>query len=172
MKEERPELRLGEPQFKETESEKILRWFSCVVLAIAAITLIIAAFSSCTTTKYIPVQAVKTEYKTNTDTVREHELLHDSIFYSIETKGDTVFKNIDRWHNREVVKWKSGTVYVNNYDSIPYPVIQSAKTVVEKYPFLSKARIAIIAFALGFVVCFFRKVIWDLISKVIKIINP
>ena len=94
------------------------------IIGLAVCLLLALLFASCTTTKYIPVETVRTEYKTVTDSF----IQKDSIFVKdsvlIESKGDTVWyqkwhtKYIDRWH--EVVRIDS---FVKR-DSIqvPYPV--------------------------------------------------
>ena len=82
------------------------------------------AFSSCTTTKYVPVETVKTEYKTKTDTFiqKDSVLVKDSVF--IHSKGDTVW--FEKWHT----KYKDRVVYQTQIDTliktdsiqVPYPV--------------------------------------------------
>lgn len=75
----------------------------------------IALFSfltiSCKTTEYIPVEKVKTEYISSKDTV----IIKDSVFVNQYIKGDTVYRDRDRWHNRIVIK--NDTIV--KVDSIP-----------------------------------------------------
>lgn len=101
---------------------------------------IITMLAGCKTTRYVPVESVRTEYKdrlvTVHDTVRDSvrsfdfELRHDSMAMSM--KGDTVF--VDRWHTLRLIKWEKATHMSNTVagdsasavrvDSVkvPYPV--------------------------------------------------
>jgi hypothetical protein len=101
---------------------------------------IITLLAGCRTTKYVPVQNVRTEYKDRVvsvhDTVRDSVLRlndvyrHDSV--SVRMKGDTVF--VDRWHTLRLIKWEKATHQSNTVagdsassvrvDSVrvPYPV--------------------------------------------------
>lgn len=84
-----------------------------------------ALLGSCTTTRVVTVEKVRT------DTLRENRIerdsiwLHDSIH--IREKGDTVI--IERWH----IKWQNhlehDTVYNSRTDSVPtpYPVIHEVE---------------------------------------------
>lgn len=66
---------------------------------------------SCKTTEYVPVEKVKTEYISSSDTV----IIRDSIFVNQYIKGDTVYRDRDRWHNRIVIKNDT----IERVDSIP-----------------------------------------------------
>ena len=66
---------------------------------------------SCKTTEYVPVEKIKTEYISSKDTV----IIKDSVFVNQYIKGDTVYRDRDRWHNRIVVK--NDTIV--RVDSIP-----------------------------------------------------
>ena len=99
---------------------------------------IISLLCGCRTTRYVPVESVRTEYKdrvvTVHDTVRDSVLVsndvyrHDSV--SVRMKGDTVY--IERWHtllqssslqNRaERSKAAHDTLYVTKTDSVRVPV--------------------------------------------------
>ncbi len=73
--------------------------------------------SACTTTKYVPVETVRTEYKTNT--------VHDSIYVEkydsvyVESRGDTV--TIQQWHVRYKDRYIEVTDTFLKTDSIPVP---------------------------------------------------
>lgn len=96
-------------------------WTMAVLLGLCAIGYLL---SSCTTTKYVPVETVRTEYITKHDSllVMDSVFLHDSVY--IHAKGDTVW--YEKWHVqykdriKEVVK--TDTVIKNDSVQIPYPV--------------------------------------------------
>lgn len=81
------------------------------LIACAIITLLVG----CRTTKYVPVENVRTEYKdrvvTVHDTVRDsvrtfnNVYRHDSM--AVMMRGDTVF--VDRWHTLRLIKWEKAT---------------------------------------------------------------
>ena len=83
---------------------------------------ICALFSSCTTTKYVPV------IEHRTDTLIQTNVQHDSIYINDSTviteKGDTV--KIEKWHTKYVEREVHDTLYQAVHDSIPqpYPVIK------------------------------------------------
>lgn len=101
---------------------------------------IITLLTGCKTTRYVPVETVRTEYKdrvrTVHDTVRDSVLRlndvykHDSM--AVMMRGDTVF--VDRWHTLRLIKWDKATHMSNTVagdsassvrvDSVrvPYPV--------------------------------------------------
>lgn len=106
------------------------------MIACAIITLLVG----CKTTKYVPVESVRTEYKDRVvmrhDTVRDSVMRlrdvyrHDSM--AVMMRGDTVF--VDRWHTLRLIKWEQATHMSNivagdsassvRVDSVrvPYPV--------------------------------------------------
>ena len=90
--------------------------YTCITLLVAV--LLCALFSSCTTTKYVPMP----EY--HTDTLRVVKVQHDSLVLKdsvyIHDKGDTVL--IEKWHTQYRDRWRTDTVYQSKRDSIPYPV--------------------------------------------------
>ena len=99
---------------------------------------IISMLFGCKTTRYVPVESVRTEYKDRVvavhDTVRDSVLVssdvyrHDSVL--IRMKGDTVY--VERWHtllqssslqNRaERSKAAHDTLYLDRTDSVRVPV--------------------------------------------------
>lgn len=76
---------------------------------------IITLLVGCRTTKYVPVENVRTEYKdrvvTVHDTVRDsvrtfnNVYRHDSM--AVMMRGNTVF--VDRWHTLRLIKWENAT---------------------------------------------------------------
>ena len=71
----------------------------------------------CTTTKYVPIESVRTEYKDNVREVHTTDSVTDARFVYI--KGDTVIDYRDR------VKWRDrfvhDSIYIERHDSIPVP---------------------------------------------------
>ena len=76
--------------------------------------------TSCRSIKYVPVETVKTEYKTR-DSIRFDSIYeHDSIF--LFAKGDTVYKEKYRYKYRYLTINKTDTVMLTDSVQIPYPV--------------------------------------------------
>lgn len=76
--------------------------------------------TSCRSIKYVPVETVKTEYKTR-DSIRFDSIYeHDSIFLFV--KGDTVYKEKYRYKYRYLTINKTDTVMLTDSVQIPYPV--------------------------------------------------
>lgn len=89
------------------------------LLYIILLTLAIC-FTSCRSIKYVPVETVKTEYKTR-DSIRYDSIYeHDSIFLFV--KGDTVYKEKYRYKYRYLTINKTDTVMLTDSVQIPYPV--------------------------------------------------
>ncbi len=77
-------------------------------------------FTSCRNIKSVPVETVKTEYKTR-DSIRFDSIYeHDSIFLFV--KGDTVYKKKYRYKYRYLTINKTDTVMLTDSVQIPYPV--------------------------------------------------
>ena len=89
----------------------ILTW------AVIVTALIILFFSSCTNTRYVPVETVRTEYQDKVREVHTTDSVVDTRF--VYVKGDTIFGYRDR------IKWRDrfihDTVSVVRTDSIPVP---------------------------------------------------
>lgn len=101
---------------------------------------IITLLAGCRTTKYVPLENVRTEYKdrvvTVHDTMRDSVLRHNDVYrhdsMAMSMRGDTVF--VDRWHTLRLIKWEKATHMSNTVagdsassvrvDSVrvPYPV--------------------------------------------------
>lgn len=75
--------------------------------------------SSCRT-QYVPVETVRTEYKTR-DSVRYDSIYkHDSIFYLI--KGDTVYKYVKQVEYKYLFINRTDTILKTDSIQVPYPV--------------------------------------------------
>lgn len=88
-----------------------------VVLAIALLTL-----TSCTTTKIVEVERVRTDTTYITKQQRDSVWLHDSVL--VREKGDTVL--LERWHTKYIERQVHDTLYKSKTDSVPvpYPVVK------------------------------------------------
>ena len=83
----------------------------CVFLMIAL------WLTSCTTTRVVTVEKVKTDTTYITKQQRDSVWLHDSIHVS--EKGDTI--RIEKWHTKYISKEVHDTLYRATHDSIPVP---------------------------------------------------
>ncbi len=85
-----------------------------IILLVSAICLL-----SCRT-QYVPVETVRTEYKTR-DSVRYDSIYkHDSIFYFI--KGDTVYEYVKQVEYKYLFINRTDTVLKTDSIQTPYPV--------------------------------------------------
>ena len=73
--------------------------------------------TGCTTTKYVPVETVRTDTLKVTKYERDSIYIHDSTI--VREKGDTML--IEKWHTRWRDRWMHDTVYQSRVDSIPKP---------------------------------------------------
>lgn len=121
-----------------------------LALAIA----LMLAFSSCTTTKYVPVEHHTTDTVYQSKLQRDSVWLHDSIHVS--EKGDTV--RIEKWHTKFIEKVSHDTTYVATHDTIPqpYPVTQYVEKPLSK---IQKTLIGVGIFALMGIIIF---AVWKL----------
>ena len=72
----------------------------------------------CTTTKYVPIETIRTEKVRAHDSIYIETVRHDSVM--ITSKGDTV----DRWHTEYKDRWRDrwrDSVRVDSV-AVPYPV--------------------------------------------------
>ena len=83
----------------------------CVLLMIAL------WLTSCTTTKVVTVEKVKSDTTYITKQQRDSIWLHDSIH--VTERGDTI--RIERWHTKYVEREVHDTLYRAKTDSIPVP---------------------------------------------------
>lgn len=85
-------------------------WLFIILLAVGWLT-------SCTTTKVVTVEKVKTDTTYITKHQRDSVWLHDSI--RVSEKGDTI--RIEKWHTKYISKEVHDTLYRAKTDSIPVP---------------------------------------------------
>jgi hypothetical protein len=92
--------------------------FWSMVLALATFLIVsVILLTSCTTTKVVEVERVKTDTTYITKWQRDSVWLHDSIH--VTERGDTV--RIERWHTKWRDRLRVDTIYRATHDTIPQP---------------------------------------------------
>ena len=88
-----------------------------VALAAAAVVFGLLLLTGCTTTKYVPVETVRTDTMKVTKYERDSIYIHDSTI--VRENGDTML--IEKWHTRWRDRWHHDSVYIARHDTIPQP---------------------------------------------------
>ena len=83
----------------------------------AAVAVFGLLLTGCTTTKYVPIETVRTDTMKVTKYERDSIYIHDSTI--VREKGDTML--IEKWHTRWRDRWMHDTLYQSRVDSIPKP---------------------------------------------------
>lgn len=122
--------------------------------------LLVLVVCSCTSVKYVPVETVRTEYKTR-DSIR-----HDSIYQrdSIYTliKGDTVYKYKEKYLYKYLFLNKTDTVLKVDSVQVPYPV-------EKKLTRWENAKIKVGGWAISFILAFVLTVaVWLVYRRIRK----
>lgn len=90
------------------------------VLALVIYTIIMLVFCSCSSIKYVPVETVRTEYKTR-DSIRYDSIYQrDSIY--MQLKGDSVYLYKYKYLYRYLTINKTDTVLKTDSIQVPYPI--------------------------------------------------
>lgn len=77
-------------------------------------------FTSCRSIKYVPVETVRTEYRTR-DSIRYDSIYQrDSVYLMF--KGDTVYKYKEKYLYKYLFLNKTDTVIKTDSIQVPYPV--------------------------------------------------
>ena len=100
-------------------------------MVLGLLMLLIAAammLTSCTATKVVEVEKVRTDTTYITKWQRDSVWLHDSIH--VKEQGDTVL--VEKWHTKYVEKQVHDTTYVATHDTIPQPYPIETIKMVEK----------------------------------------
>lgn len=86
----------------------------------AVVVLLILLLCSCRSTRYVPVETVRTDTLYQKVVQRDSIHIHDSV--TIREKGDTVM--IDHWRTQWRDRLQRDTIYRSRTDSVqvPYPV--------------------------------------------------
>ena len=92
-----------------------------VYLVALLLILLVMMCSGCASTKYVPVETVKTDTLYLSKVERDSVRVHDSIFVKEWQKGDTIYRDRDRWHTEYVEKQVHDTLYQSKVDSVAVP---------------------------------------------------
>ena len=106
----------GNTNNRNKEGMNISSILAGIILGLIACALI-TLFSSCTTTKYVPVIEHHTDTLIQTKVQKDSVFMHDSV--EVRIAGDTV--TIDRWHTKYISKEVHDTIYQSKTDSVPAP---------------------------------------------------
>lgn len=90
-------------------------------IVIILMLIILTSFIGCTTTKYVPIESIKTEYRTKVE--KDTLIIKDSIFH--KEKGDTIY--IEKYKTIYKTINKNDTLIIN--DTIP--IIQEVEVIKE-----------------------------------------
>ena len=99
------------------ERTKLALKFEAVLISICLALAALWFLCSCTTTKVVTVEKVRTDTTYITKQQRDSIWLHDSIH--VTERGDTI--RIERWHTKYIEREVHDTVYRAKVDSIPVP---------------------------------------------------
>ena len=99
------------------ELRRLMNRVGWVIALCMAVLIALSLLSSCTTTKYVEVEKVRTDTTYITKWQRDSIYLKDSTHVS--EKGDTV--RIEHWHTEWRDRWNRDTVYQATHDTIPQP---------------------------------------------------
>lgn len=105
--------------YDEGKSDKAYKgcFWSLVLSIVTFVIVSVLLLTSCTTTKVVEVERVKTDTTYITKWQRDSVWLHDSI--RVREKGDSVW--VERWHTKFVEREVHDTLYQAKTDSIPVP---------------------------------------------------
>lgn len=110
---------------KRKDHDPMRRWGCAGVIALYALAAagfvwLAVTLSGCTSTRYVPVETVRTEYKDKVREVHTTDSVVDTRF--VYVKGDTVIDYRDRvkWRDRYV--HDTCTVVKTDSIAVPYPV--------------------------------------------------
>ena len=103
-----------------------MKEYRLIITYLVAVLLLLIALicGGCSTTKYVPVETIKRDTVYQSKIERDSVYLHDSVYVKEWQKGDTIYRDRDRWHTKYVEKEVHDTLYQSKTDSIavPYPV--------------------------------------------------
>lgn len=116
----------------------------------------VAMLAGCRTTKYVTVPEHHTDTVLHVKQQRDSVWLHDSVFVHEYTKGDTIFRDRDRWHTHYVERLTVDTFYQSRVDSVllPYEVVREVPRELTRWQrariHMGELLLALIAAAAGF----------------------
>jgi hypothetical protein len=122
------------------ERTKLALKFEAVLISICLALAALWFLCSCTTTKVVTVEKVKTDTTYITKQQRDSIWLHDSIFVSQQQRGDTILLTTTKWHTKYIEREVHDTLYQSKCDSIPIPYevikeVPRQKTLMENIVF-------------------------------------
>jgi len=126
------------------ERTKLALKFEAVLIGIGLALVALWFLCSCTTTKVVTVEKVKTDTTYITKQQRDSIWLHDSIH--VTERGDTI--RIERWHTKYIEREVHDTLYQSKHDSIPVPY-EVIKEVPAELSWWQKTRIILGSIVLG-----------------------
>lgn len=105
--------------YDEEKSDKAYKgcFWSLVLSIVTFVIVSVLLLTSCTTTKVVEVEKVRTDTTYITKWQRDSVWLHDSI--RVREKGDSVW--VERWHTQWRDRLRVDTVYRATHDTIPAP---------------------------------------------------
>lgn len=103
--------------YDDSDRQRALKRVIKYLIIWLVILMLLAWLTSCTATKVVEVEKVRTDTTYITKWQRDSVWLHDSIM--VTEKGDTI--RIERWHTKYVEKQVHDTTYVATHDTIPDP---------------------------------------------------
>ena len=138
--------------YDDSDRQRALKRVIKYLIIWLAVLMLLAWLTSCTTTKYVEVEKVRTDTTYITKWQKDSVWLHDSIY--VTERGDTVL--VEKWHTKYVEKQVHDTTYVSTHDTIPDPFpVETIKVVPAELSWWQKLRLWIgnvgLVVILGFV---------------------
>ena len=105
--------------YDEEKSDRAYKgcFWSLVLSILTFVIVSVLLLTSCTTTKVVEVEKVRTDTTYITKWQRDSVWLHDSI--RVREKGDSVW--VERWHTQWRDRLRVDTIYRATHDTIPAP---------------------------------------------------
>ena len=124
--------------YDDSDRQRALKRVIKYLIIWLAVLMLLAWLTSCTTTKYVEVEKVRTDTTYITKWQKDSVLLHDSIH--VKERGDTVL--VEKWHTKYVEKQVHDTTYVATHDTIPQPYpVETIKVVPAELSWWQKLRL-------------------------------
>lgn len=136
--------------------------FGCVPIALAIVFFFFALLTvvcSCTTTRYVPVESVRTEYRDRLQ--RDSIYLKDSVY--IREKGDTVF--FTKYSTKYIERLRVDSFCKIDSIQVPYPV-EVIKTVEKKLSWWQSIKMELGGLAMGLLIVILGYAVFQIIKTV------
>lgn len=93
----------------------------------------VLVLSGCKTrTVVVTVPELRTDTLIISKSQRDSIWLHDSVYVSEKTEGDTVWLEVKKWHTKYIETRTRDTIYIATHDTIPHPYPVEVIKEVEK----------------------------------------